>query len=476
MAKHDPISEYLVKLGFVVDSPSERKFGDGLKRASEATSRLAKSIAGDFAIIGGAIVTAFTAAGAATIGLMDHVANADLGYQLFARRMFMGVDAAKKMKIATDALGYSLEEIIWGPPELAERYRQLIKDQTVMMQMLGGADFEKKMRSIRDIGFQFTRMVPELQYFGMRLTEDIMNKLFGTPESLEQRLKDFNSWFQQEMPKISDEVSNVIAPAFRKLAEAGEKIFTKKNVEWVVNIITKGADNLSLLMGFAQSNDKWGLLWDKYKDFNSNMNTLTGGLVGQGDSLNKDQIIGKVAGVGKRYGGPEAIAEFLALIDQETAGRFNPDARNPRTGASGLGQIMAFNNPQGKNLFDPDQNLAIAAQMFFSSRARHGGNVEEALHDYYGHGKPGPGEPTFDQYYKQYTEKYNKWRGDPLANPADNPDFHRESYTPGNITVNIQGSTGMDKEQVKRAVSEGIDEANRKAAIRAYAQRQGAYA
>jgi hypothetical protein len=461
----ESIKEYLVSLGFSVDNVSLRRFEDGLKRASVNTEKFAKNVVGDFAVVGAAVVTAFTAVGAGTIGLMSHVAKADLGYQMFARRMFMGVDAAKKMKIATDALGVSLEEIVWGPPELAERYRALVKDQTEMMKFLGGDKFEKSMRSIRDIGFQFTRMVPELQYFSMRFTEDIMNKLFGTPKSLENRLKDFNAWFIANMPRISDEISSVIAPAFKKLAGAAESLFTKKNVDWVVNIVTKGADNLGMLFNWLQSDNKWGLLWDKDKNTNSNMNTMLG--------LDKDQVIGKVAGVAKKYGGPEAIAEFLALIQQESG--FNSNARNNRTGAMGLGQVMPFNS-QGKDLSDPDQNLAVAAQMFFGARARHSGSVEEALHDYYGHGKPGPGEPTFDQYYQQYVEKYNKWRGDPLANPNGGNLQNQAMHTTidvGGIHINQPNAT---PDQIKRAVKDGIDEATKKANQRAMATRQGAYA
>src|SRR5271154_2826786 len=138
---YETIRSYLVSLGWSVDPSSERKYEEALKRTAVRVEKFSKTAVKDFTLVGGAFVAATAAVVAGTASLLSNVAKQDLGFQLYARRMWMGTEAAKKMKIATDSLGYSLEEIIWGPPELADRYRRLIQDETILMKQLGGPEF-----------------------------------------------------------------------------------------------------------------------------------------------------------------------------------------------------------------------------------------------------------------------------------------------------------------------------------------------
>src|SRR6266700_6871186 len=115
------IKSYLVSLGFKVDRRELSGFTEALKRAATESEIVASKMAKGFVAAGITITGALAGVAAGFVGLMDHVAQNDLDMQLFARRMFLSTDAARKMKTATDALGYSIEEIVWGPPELAER-------------------------------------------------------------------------------------------------------------------------------------------------------------------------------------------------------------------------------------------------------------------------------------------------------------------------------------------------------------------
>src|SRR6476659_820630 len=119
------IRSYLVQLGFTANQPQQLQFINALNSAKVLAQTTISGMASNFISASGLIVGAMATVSGATVTLMERVSQADLGYQLFARRMFMSVDAARKLKVATDALGYSLEEIIWGPPELRERYSQL---------------------------------------------------------------------------------------------------------------------------------------------------------------------------------------------------------------------------------------------------------------------------------------------------------------------------------------------------------------
>jgi hypothetical protein len=446
MASRNVIQEYLVGLGFAVDAVSLRKFEDSLKRTGVAAEKFAKTMAIDFTVAGGAVISALAAVGAGTVALATNVARQDLQFQIFARRMFMDVDAARSMKIALDALGYSIAEIYWGPPELGERYRQLILDQTNMIKIMGGDTGERAFRKIRDIEFQFTRMGPELVIFSRKLTEDLVIKLFGSMDNLENKLKSFNSWFQANIPAIADKISNVLVPAFKKLFD----------------VAVSAGDALVKDFQFLTSPNKGSLLWDKDKSFNQNLDDFLGS--------NKDEAVGKAAAISRPYG-PQGMAEFLALIQQESG--FNPNAQNTRTGAFGLGQVMPKNWPAGKQGGSIDDQLAVAASIFFGDLKKRKGNVKDALHDYYGWGKPGPGEPTFEEYYGQWQQKYNKWRSDPLTGGTlQNQAYHSDM---GGVTINIT-SPNATPEQIKKAVKEGIDAHVKLTASRSFASRQGTYA
>lgn len=188
-------------------------------------TRAAGGMSRDFTLAAGAIGAALTSVVAGTAALMDNVSQADLGYQVFARRMFMSADAAKQLKIATDALGYSLEDIIWGPKELGDRYRQLIKDQQQMSRGLGGEDFETQMRKLRDLRFEFTRFKVEIQYAAMGLTRLLSRALFGDDDALLKKLRAFNAWFIENLPQISQKISQHLLPALKDIMAIGKDIW-----------------------------------------------------------------------------------------------------------------------------------------------------------------------------------------------------------------------------------------------------------
>jgi hypothetical protein len=134
---------------------------------------------------------------------------------------------------------------------------------------------------------------------------------------------------------------------------------------------------------------------------------------------------------------------------------------------------MPKNWPAGKQGGSIDDQLAVAASIFFGNLKGRKGNVKDALHDYYGWGTPGPGEPTFEEYYSQWQQKYNKWRSDPLTGGTlQNQAYHSDM---GGVTINIT-SPNATPEQIKKAVKEGIDAHVKLTASRSFASRQGTYA
>jgi len=252
----DIIKSYLVELGFKVDNRQLSAFNEGLKKAASVAGDEVGKITKGFLVAGATITGVLASIAAGTIGMMGHVADADLDMQVFARRMYLGVDAARKMKTATDALGYSIEEIVWGPPELAERYRQLIHDQNRMLAALGGTDFEQQMRHLRDIRFEFTRLSVEMKYFSMILVKDLSKALFGSDDALLEKLQKFNNWFMDNMPRIAETISVKIAPAFKGLGGALGHLFESlSKVDWasLLNSVVKLATMLVKLLDYIVS-------------------------------------------------------------------------------------------------------------------------------------------------------------------------------------------------------------------------------
>jgi hypothetical protein len=211
MSEYDTLKSYLVGLGFKVDQASYQKMQSAIQSVESKVGGMGKTTGSTsmaFKAGAAAIVTAIAAIVTATIGMMDKVARADLDYKIFAMQMFMNENAAKKLKIATDALGESLDDIAWNP-ELRERFTELMKLQDRLEKQLG-TDFGKRMRSIRDIRFEFTKMKVEMVYGLQELATAIMRE-FGIPlEHGEDALKKLNEYIISHLPEWSERMAKFI--------------------------------------------------------------------------------------------------------------------------------------------------------------------------------------------------------------------------------------------------------------------------
>ena len=223
----DVLREYLVSIGFAQDSAGLRKFQDTLRGLSQYVERYTThpifGIGAMFTKMGLSAAGALAAIDASLVGLMAHTARSDLDMQLFARRMFMSTEAARSMKMATDALGVSLEDIIWGPPELRNIYQQMIKDQ---QRVAGGMDWEKQMLQIRLVTYQLDRLWLNAQRFAMMFAGDLSKMLFGDRGDLESNLKQLNEKFIEKMPELSKELATNVVPLLKATWQALKDIAT----------------------------------------------------------------------------------------------------------------------------------------------------------------------------------------------------------------------------------------------------------
>jgi hypothetical protein len=451
----ETIKSYLVGLGFSVDSTSERRYEDALKRTAVRVGQFSKTAVKDFTLVGGAFIAAASAVVAGTVTLMSNVAKQDLGFQIFARRMWMGADAAKKMKIATDALGYSLEDILWGPPELADRYRRLIQDETVLMKQLGGPEFEKRMYNLREIGFQFDRLGVKVQYFGMRLASDLVEKLFPDNKGgLEHFLERLNKWFEVNIPFFSYTISNTVG----KIVTDVQKVF--QVIESGIEKVTTGADKT--IKDF-EKNHPWLYSISGLSPNDNPAKRAVGNFMGY--DVQGNDIRDTIAQDARKLGIPEALA--FAIAGKES----NMQAYPPpgKKGEIGTFQLMpdTIKSLREQGIItgdpsDPSQNIWGGLNWLLQKKGDR--SWEEGIKRYNGSG------PDADRYRD---DVLRRWKGPSNSLPAAGT-YNPTSYDMGGVSIYIQ-SPNATPEEIKKAVQEGIDAHVKLTATRSYAQRQGAY-
>ena len=203
----DVIKSYLISLGFSLDDASYRQTMQSLDRFTNTVQDHTKGIAKAYVTAGGIIVSTLTTITSATATMVDKTAQADLTYQKFALHMFMANNVAKQLKITTDALGESLDDIVWMP-ELRGRWQTLMKESRGMETP---GDAEGQLKFIRDIRFEFTRMRIEATYGMQWITYYLIKYLDGPLKSMHQGLKQFNDWIQKNMPMWTEKVARWLA-------------------------------------------------------------------------------------------------------------------------------------------------------------------------------------------------------------------------------------------------------------------------
>ena len=501
------INSYLVSLGFSVDRNGMRRFQDALHDMAASVEKYTKSplsgIGPMFLSTAGAIAGAIAGIGAATVGLLSHTANTDLSMQLFARRMFMSTNAARDMKMALDALGVSLEDVIFGPPELRERYQQLMADER---RMGLGQNWEQQMRQIRDVQFQFTRMWLEAQRFAMYFAGDVSRALFGDKGDLEANLKQFNEKFIEKMPYLADQMANVVAPAMREFYEQilrpiGQWAADPKNLQKMIADI--GAVGGAIVSVTKSAGDLITLFhnnWDAFKAIFGY--GLGGAAVGGAVAGPVGAMVGAAAGAGAGW-----LQQYLDLkypqdwtqaaqqgqfklwalqaaakykidpsmlmgvfgVESGTKWGWNPNAYNRESGAAGIGQFLPGTAAKYglTNPFDPQANIAASAH-YLSDLIRQYGGWDEALKHYGGWVTKDPSGYIGD--VRKRAQSYGMFRDRDMADGFYSPmAYHPE------VHVHV-GSTSATPEQIAHAVRRELDEHDRSLALQINARTHNAYA
>ncbi len=207
MAVTDVLKEYLVKVGFDVDNTTQRKVNDALKDINTSLNTLSRNKS--FKILAGtatSFASVLTTVVTSTAMLMKKTADADMEYQKIALRMHMTTQAAKQMTIAMEALGATFEEIAWNP-ELLARYQELHK---LVGQAATPADASTQLRLIRDVGFEFTKLMTTMRAATEWITYHLAKMFGGEIKKIRDWLRNINKWLLENLPKWTEKIATFL--------------------------------------------------------------------------------------------------------------------------------------------------------------------------------------------------------------------------------------------------------------------------
>jgi len=237
------IKEYLVSLGFQINNTEFNRMKQTLDNLTKKVEEHTSVMTAEYVKAGGAIVGVLTTITGALVTMIDKMAEADLDYQKFALHMYMNVEAAKKMKIATDALGESIKDIAWMP-ELRERYAKLLADQKAMHTP---EDAKDQLRAIRDLRFEFVRLKVEANYAMQWITYKVSQALgLDTRKSW---LANLNDTIQKNMPEWTDKLSRFFEIIIQLGGDAWRAIqFLYEKFESLWNILDEGQKHIAKIV------------------------------------------------------------------------------------------------------------------------------------------------------------------------------------------------------------------------------------
>jgi len=196
----------MVRMGFQVNDSEFNQMKSAIGDMSKEVQKHTEGMSKAFVSASTVIATSLAGVAIATAGLIDEVAQLDLGYQKLALRMYTTADMAKQFKIVTSAMGENINDIAWIP-ELSQRYTQLMEQSK---QMETPTDSEDGLKKVRDIRFEFTRMKVEVMYAMQWIGYYIIKYLSGPLDTIENKLKSCNDWITRNMPTWTAKVAEWI--------------------------------------------------------------------------------------------------------------------------------------------------------------------------------------------------------------------------------------------------------------------------
>lgn len=203
----DVLKEYLVSLGFRVDANSYNQTLNSMKQVDNSVSKLAGNAVSQFAAAGAAVTTFVAVVNAGLAKFVVGLAKADLENEKFARKMWMGREAAEAYNNSLKAMGATLEDL-WASPEL---FRNFVELRNLSMSLRPPEEFKAQMRMVREIIFEFQKMRLEMTYALQWIGYYLIKYMEAPLRKVKLGLKEINSLIIKEMPHWTKQVAQVMS-------------------------------------------------------------------------------------------------------------------------------------------------------------------------------------------------------------------------------------------------------------------------
>lgn len=217
------IKDYLVSLGFSVDSNSLSNAKSAMSDAEGFVKRFANSSVTQFAVATAAVGTFVAVINKAIASVTVQLAQNDLEMEKWARSMYTSKENAVVLNNAIKAMGVSMSDLYLSP-ELLDNFKKL---QSQSVNLLPPAEYSKQMKFIRSIMFEWQRfkliVTYAMQWVGYYLFKYISKPL----QDLKLSFKGFNDLLSKTMPEWTKVIAQVLSWFVRlgiAAATAGKEI------------------------------------------------------------------------------------------------------------------------------------------------------------------------------------------------------------------------------------------------------------
>jgi hypothetical protein len=201
------LKEYLVSLGFKVDSQTLNQMKQTLHDVQQAISKLQGVTSAKFATAGAAVTTFVASATISLAHFMSELSKTELRMQMLGRQMFTTTDNATAFANSLNAMGRTMEELYLSP-ELIAQFKELQKQS---MEMRPPAEFKDQMKSIRSISFEFQRLKLETTYAMQWIGYYVYKYLEEPIKKLKISLSGINDYITKNMAKWTQRLAQIVS-------------------------------------------------------------------------------------------------------------------------------------------------------------------------------------------------------------------------------------------------------------------------
>lgn len=199
------LDSYFVKVAALPDASSFLKLRNTLTDVELSIGSLTTKGLVSMAKFEAASLGIFSAIGVGLVSMADKTAMTDQSYRLMGLRFLMTKSSARSMQIALDELGATMDQVAYDP-ELNKRFQYLYEYNQKLGETLG-KNFDRNMRSIRDLRMEYKMFGTELEFLVGGVMSNLFDRLGLSSNGVMDKMQNLNDWFATNLPTISEQIT-----------------------------------------------------------------------------------------------------------------------------------------------------------------------------------------------------------------------------------------------------------------------------